>query len=333
MSEETQLVTIVIPVFQGEAFVAEAIDSVLKQTFRNLEVIVVNDCSTDSTSQILKSYEGRDQRLRVIDLPVNRGVHEARAHGVSASRGDSVGFVDADDFIEPDCIERMVQSMASADADIVICGIRFCSPSGTVGGFKVRFSGPQVIDKDILTRFCSLDFGTGSLCNKLFRRGVIEQYATASFGEELTINEDYLVNFGAFLAAKRVFLLPDALYFYRQHPSSVTQRGAAAERFSKMIRAYVIGLETYAHAGSDARDHIDMLYSNQLRFPCYRIEDVDELDRWFGHLGESIVRLAKVHPAALYRMCHLYDVSGAPSAGLVSRTKRFLGQFFAGRLN
>lgn len=282
--------------------------SVSSQSCPDIEIIVVNDNSTDNTRRLLGEYAKQEPRLHLIDLDKNVGAHLARASGVMAAKAMVLGFLDADDWFHQDAIKRMLHALEFDSADTVICGIQFSSREGELGQHKLKFAHEEAVDSEILRRFCDLSFGTGSLCNKLYRREVLEPFISHDFGETVAINEDYIVNFGVFSVAKRVCLLPDSLYYYRQHSLSVTASPLSAKAFAGMLRAYVLCLETYSGLGHSAREQIDILYARQLRFECYRVSSPIELEEFSEHLAESLKRLADIHPTAIYKLIHLFEI-------------------------
>ncbi|WP_167505931.1 glycosyltransferase family 2 protein [Desulfosediminicola flagellatus] len=301
------LISIVIPVYQGEVFISETLNSLINQTYENIEIVVVDDCSTDNSCLIVNTFQTKDKRVKLERLQNNSGVHHARIHGVKKAHGDFLGFVDADDWLHPQAIEKMISALMSINGDIVICGVQFCSEDSIPGKFKVRFQKDDIIEKSILSKFSNLRFGTGSLCNKLYRRQIIEPYITNDFSEDVVINEDYLVNFGAFKTASRICLLKDMLYFYRQHNKSATASEDRAAAFAYMIRSYVICLEQYTDNDQPLKAMVDTLYSKQLSFDTYRINNVSTLDYFSDHISESLKRLANIHPTAIYSLCHIFD--------------------------
>ena len=113
------LVSVLIPVYNVERYIEQCLDSVIAQTYGNIEIIVVDDGSTDRSGEILDAYAGRDGRVRVIHKP-NGGVSAARNDGLKLCAGEYVYIMDSDDFIEPDAIERMCREAVDADADVVI---------------------------------------------------------------------------------------------------------------------------------------------------------------------------------------------------------------------
>ncbi|QQS55646.1 MAG: glycosyltransferase family 2 protein [Candidatus Competibacteraceae bacterium] len=307
MEKYSPLVSILIPSYQVEEFILATVESAASQTYSKIEIIAVADGCTDGTVDILRDYGRHDSRLHIIALDKNEGVHLARVRAMSAAQGEFVGFLDADDWLQPEFVERMVSAMTLGHADIVICGIRYATKDGTQGVHKVRFGRSELVDKDILRRFCDLGFGTGSLCNKLYRREAIEPFLSQDFGETVPINEDYIVNFGAFATAKRVCLLSNTLYFYRQHPSSVTASSHRAKVFALMLRAYIVCLETYVGRISQAEELVDTLYAAQFHYDAYRVDSRIALTEYADHIAESLKRLAIIHPTAIYGLMHLFE--------------------------
>jgi glycosyltransferase involved in cell wall biosynthesis len=243
----------------------------------------------------------------VIDLSANVGVHLARARGVEISTGDVIGFVDGDDWIHPEMVKRMRKALDETQSSISICGILSSSVAGRIIGSKLKFRKNKIIDGNILTRFCNFEYGTGSLCNKLYRRDVISGASGREFGETVLAGEDYIVNVGAFAKAKRVVLLPSSFYYYRENPESVSRSWGQARRFAQILRSYVICLETYATSKDVDMQLIDALYRRQLRFECYRVSDTPDLDQFRENIALTLNRLAAIRPEAIYSIAHVFD--------------------------
>ena len=111
-------ISIVVPVYNAECYLGQCIESIISQSYRNLEIILVNDGSTDHSSEICRHYVGVDDRIVVVDQK-NQGVVRARQSGVEAATGDFIGWVDADDWIEPEYIEKLAELQKESEADIV----------------------------------------------------------------------------------------------------------------------------------------------------------------------------------------------------------------------
>lgn len=114
-------ISIVIPIYNTEQYLDKCVDSVLNQTYKNLEVILVDDGSTDDSGKICDYYAAKDQRVVIIHQR-NQGNNVARKNGVKIANGDYVGFVDSDDWIEPDMYQCMVDNIKKNNADIVSVG-------------------------------------------------------------------------------------------------------------------------------------------------------------------------------------------------------------------
>ena len=117
--KEQPLVSVIIPVYNVERYLAQCLDSVSHQTYQNLEIICVNDGSRDGSPDILRRYADEDARIQVIDK-ANGGVSRARNDALDCARGEYIMFVDSDDWVEPDACENAVNAMREYDADIVM---------------------------------------------------------------------------------------------------------------------------------------------------------------------------------------------------------------------
>ena len=115
------MVSVIVPIYNVEKYLKRCIDSILNQTYKNLEIILVDDGSPDKCPQICDEYAKSDKRIKVIHKQ-NAGVSAARNDGLAIAQGDLIGFVDSDDFIHPSMYEEMVNYLVSQDCDLVSCG-------------------------------------------------------------------------------------------------------------------------------------------------------------------------------------------------------------------
>ncbi len=118
--ENVKLVSIIIPVYNVAPYLVEALESAIHQTYKNLEIIIIDDGSTDGSETICDEYARKDHRVRVIHQD-NKGLSAARNIGLGIMTGDAVAFLDSDDALEFDYVEKLVEAMNREDADIVIC--------------------------------------------------------------------------------------------------------------------------------------------------------------------------------------------------------------------
>ncbi len=302
------LVSIIVPAFNASAYLRRCVDSILCQSHRKIEVIVVNDCSTDDTADILNEMSAKDSRLKAIHLSENAGVHGARSRGVAVAQGEFIGFADADDWLAPGMIAALLaEAAAGQGADIVICGAVLATAIGQTGRHKVRFRRRKVFGDRLLERFCRLEFGSGVLWNKLYRAELIRPHALLSLERKVDAAEDYIVNIGCFAKAARVVVLPRTYYYYFEHPESASRSASNARGFSRTLRAYIACLEAYSDSLRADFGLISGLYGRQLTMPCYMVPSAADLAPLKDELRETLERLARVHPEGIYSLVHVFD--------------------------
>ena len=118
--KEEKLISVIIPVYNVEKYLRRCIDSVINQTYKNLEIIIVDDGSTDNSSNICDEYTNKDSRVKVVHKE-NGGLSSARNVGIELAKGDLIAFVDSDDYIELEMYEKLKENMDKYDSDIAIC--------------------------------------------------------------------------------------------------------------------------------------------------------------------------------------------------------------------
>lgn len=210
----SKIVSIIIPVYNVEEYLPQCLDSVLGQTYRDLEVIVVNDGSTDGSLRIMKEYAARDPRIRIIDKQ-NEGVAPTRNVGLKAATGDYILFVDSDDWIEPDMVEFLVTQQQSTQADIVVCGSVINDTTISKEPFE-----KQSWDKEkAVYEFLRHKELRGQLWNKLFRRNDVEGI---SFMPEISYGEDALFCWNVLQNIKQIVFTNKQLYHYRMNDGSIS---------------------------------------------------------------------------------------------------------------
>ena len=214
-----ELISIVIPAYNIEGYLGPTLDSILAQTYKNLEIIVVNDGSKDKTGAVADTYAAKDTRIRVIHKE-NGGVTSARLCGVAEAAGEYIGFVDGDDFIEPQMYARLMENLQTHGADISHCGYQMVFPSRVDYYYN---TGKLVAQNDVQGCTDLLDgaFVEPALVNKLYRR---ELFAGLDewMDKSIRINEDLLMNFYLFRQAENAVFEDVCPYHY------VLRKGSAA---------------------------------------------------------------------------------------------------------
>lgn len=218
-----QLVSVIVPIYNAERYLKSCIDSILSNTYQNLQIILVDDGSTDSSAAICDRYAANDNRIIVIHQ-YNSGIVAARNTGLTTASGSYISFVDADDQIAPEFYKKMVAAMESEEADIATCeyrhklediisGAEICSNNTVFHTFEEQLS--------VLTCAPSIRSTTWSgpyIWNKLYRAERIRE----QFKKECLMCEDLQFNYDYIKSSKKMVLVGEGLYFYRLHDESVT---------------------------------------------------------------------------------------------------------------
>lgn len=215
------LLSIVIPIYNAARFLPRCLESLIGQTYTNLEIICVDDGSTDDSGRILDEYAARDARLKVLHRE-NAGVSAARNRGMALATGELITFVDADDWLEPGAYEQVIPCMQKG-VDLVCFGsyvdgkVEDCCLAGMKEHQRVKFAGVQ----DAAQCIQRTDV---FVWNKLFRKSIITAKGIR-FPEDITCGEDAAFYFCYASVADKAFYLQEKLYHY------VQQEGSAMARF------------------------------------------------------------------------------------------------------
>ena len=226
MSRE-KLLSVIVPVYNVEAYLPRCVDSILQQSYENLEVILVDDGSRDGSGRICDEYAARDSRVRVIHKE-NGGLSSARNAGLDAAAGEYLTFVDSDDWIEPDAYGPMVALLEGSSAALV-CGGRYDVDGKT--GEKTLGLCPKktetVSGEAMAGRIFLWDGCDSSACDKLYRRCLLEKFRYP----EGKVCEDVCVTYKIVLEAETVVLWDRPFYNYYHRPNSITTAGLSETSF------------------------------------------------------------------------------------------------------
>ncbi len=240
------LISLIVPVYNVESYVRNCLDSLIRQTYSNIEIICVNDCSGDASGEICDEFAAMDNRISVIHKRVNEGLSEARNTGLNIARGEYIAFIDSDDWIDCSYVEILYDAICSSKADIVQCSyVRVANEAVTVQknrqvGKKLNMTGRQAIKKlysNTLTQ-PSIDYTV--VWNKLYRRTVIERIRFPKGA----IFEDQFFTYRCFERAERICVLDCLLYYYRDNGSSITKQEYNI-RFQDDIKAHEEQIEHF----------------------------------------------------------------------------------------
>lgn len=216
---EPPLVSVLIPLYNVERYLDDCVRSVVAQTHRDLEIVLVDDGSTDRSGAICDAWAARDARVRVVHT-ANRGVAAARNRGLDEARGDVVCFVDSDDWIERDLVERVVRIMERRHADMVVFTYHSASDDGSrtrVSDDAAKFPSPGARDSAQALELLWTERVQNFLWSFAARRAL---YEGVRF-EEGYVMEDMGVTYRLFDAARSIYFLPEPLYHYRVRAESI----------------------------------------------------------------------------------------------------------------
>lgn len=208
------MISIVLPVYNAEKYLSDTIHSVLNQTYQNFEIIAVNDGSKDHSLEILKQID--DSRLRIIDKE-NTGVSDTRNVALEAVEGEYVCFLDADDCLAPQFLQRLQDVATEKQADMVVCN--YMPFRGTPVFDDKRADMVSVQSTEILVRAGVLT----SACTKLIRTSILRRYPI-QFAKDMTFGEDLFFCWKAFLVSENVWFIDEKLYGYRMTGSGATSK-------------------------------------------------------------------------------------------------------------
>lgn len=220
--EEKTLFSIIVPVYNVEKYLDKCLASILRQTFKNFECIIIDDGSPDNSNAIIDKYVKLDQRFKVIHQK-NMGISAARNTGLDIAKGDYIIFVDSDDYIADDYLEKFAKKIADTDADIVICG--FIEAYKDYEKNKVfTAESTEVIKQNILA-----DVWPSYVWNKCYKKDLFTNIrfpVGKIFEDILTIPE-------LCLYAQKIVCIPDKLYYYnRQNENSITTNMSSEKMYN-----------------------------------------------------------------------------------------------------
>ena len=216
-------ISVIIPVYNIEKYLSQCVESVISQSYENLEIILIDDGSTDNSPQICDEFSRKDNRVIVIHKK-NGGAASARNEGLRKATGDCLAFVDSDDFIEENAFFIMTETMLRTGADIVECA--FCNDYKDKSVSVVSFQEEVAFSSTEYLRLFLSNWICGLACDKLFKTEVLK----GIFYEEGHKIDDEFFTYQGVLNAQKIVYTPKVLYHYRMRASSVMRDKTAGER-------------------------------------------------------------------------------------------------------
>lgn len=228
MDKEQPLISVIVPVYNVEKYLKKCVDSITSQTYKNLEILLVDDGSTDSSGQICNEFEKNDARIKVIHKK-NGGLSDARNAGLDRAKGQYYAFIDSDDYIQDNTIEIMLNAIKKNKSEIAVCNmIRFLEEGETVQFYcptdhEVLYQGNQ--------RYKTLN--QPSVCNKLFEAKLFEgiRFPKGKYYEDTFVYHEVLYR------ANNIVLTGTDSYWYLSREDSIVGQPQYTERYFDFIEA------------------------------------------------------------------------------------------------
>ena len=272
MMENSKVVSIIVPIYNVGKYLEKCITSILDQTYQNIEVVLINDGSTDDSDDICKKYKEVDNRIKYISKE-NGGIASTRNVGISAVTGDYICFVDGDDYIEKNMIEVLVSAMIEDNADIVTCG-HYRDINEEIVEDSITDEN-ILVDKDEALFDLLSDIKIRSyLWGKIFKKELFE----GIYFEDGRVFEDTLIMYQLFEKAEKVKYLKDVLYHYVIRSGSITDETDVTKReaiYEEMVYSYKMRSEHFKYN--------EILYKASLTRLCYSIFEYIGIEIKYGN--------------------------------------------------
>ena len=211
--------SVIVPIYNVEKYLSKCLDSLINQTMNEIEIICVNDGSTDNSENVAKEYVQKDNRIRYI-YQENQGLSSARNTGIKASKAPYLMFCDSDDWYDETMCEKMYDTITKNDVDFACCGIQMSydiknptSEKEDKDYYRMKYEGVVSVTTDMLEK---LDV---SSCNKIMKKEILDKY-NIRYPNRLNY-EDYCLFFQLLSVSNKIYCLPEYLYYYRRHENSI----------------------------------------------------------------------------------------------------------------
>ncbi len=235
------MISVIVPIYGVEAYLNKCVRSIVMQTYRDLEIILVDDESPDKCPAMCDAWALKDDRIRVLHIP-HGGLSDARNKGLEASSGEFIVFVDSDDYLAPEHCEKLLTAQKETNADIVIGNFALLPKDGRIVANRFpflesvcTFSGRQCLSFLFAKNGSSLLPGGNVAWGKLYRRGIFMGKSPLRYPVGRTY-EDSFVTYKACFAADTVTIIPDVLYFYVKREGSITDKPSFAKLKDLFVR-------------------------------------------------------------------------------------------------
>ena len=261
------MISVIVPVYNVEPYLSQCVESILCQTYSDLEILLVDDGSPDRCGQICDEYAKQDCRVKVFHTR-NEGLSAARNLGLQNAKGEYIGFVDSDDWIEPEMYEVLLKGLEETESNVCVCG--FCQEPGTI---KKDFQPEEAVYQDVNALKALLEEKINyNVWNKLYRREMFQDrfFPVGKNYEDIAIMHRIMYEAG------RVIIIPNVEYHYRVRSGSITKT-YTAKNLIDHADAY---LSSYSFLTGIKNGRMLVQHQELLRLPAKGISQVWRW--WYG---------------------------------------------------
>lgn len=232
--ERNSLISVIVPIYNVEMYLNNCIESIVNQKYNNLEIILVDDGSTDKSFNLCDIWASKDSRIKVIHKK-NGGLSDARNAGLKIAQGEFIAFVDSDDWIDDIFLQKLYLAILQSNADIAECSVKFVDEDGKPIKERNVKNGYTILNKKEALQALILENGVyQTVWNKLYRRSVIKDI----FFEVGRCNEDEFWTYKVIDNAEFMILVNNSMYNYRQRQSSIMGRGYSIKRLDGVLAKF-----------------------------------------------------------------------------------------------
>ena len=289
--DSKELISVIVPVYNVRSYLEKCFESIAGQNYRNLEIILVDDGSTDGSGDLCEELAGRDSRVRVIHKK-NGGLGSARNAGIDAARGEILSFVDSDDWIEPGMYDTLTEIMHRENAQIIACGIKKVSETGEVSYYQDNLEERRVYTREeALIELPKNERLSNSMCNKLFRRETIQGLHI----NEQIFYEDNPFTPQCFARAEKIAYTAEPFYCYFERTGSISRKGFSVREFDR-VTADRMRLDFYREHFPQCESAAAIAYIGSGLKVYYQSRDCQEAREQRVELREELKRTMRDYP-------------------------------------
>lgn len=287
----TPLVSIIVPVYNVEKYLEQCVDSLLNQTYQKIEILLIDDGSTDSSGKVCDDF-ARKYSIITAYHKKNSGLGLTRNYGLDRLNGDYVTFVDSDDYLEKDAIEKLVAGLDNNQNDTVIGGFTKVTDSGKVlytESYTEEIINQGKVYSNLFIRMLGSspskhDFLKPSVWNTLYSVTIIRDHKLYFVSERELISEDFVWNSDYYQYSQNVKIITSASYYYRCNPNSLTQT-YKKDRFARSITFYKYMIKKTSNTSVSEEAHLRLTKS---LFIYVKMCFTQGLERPFGQIKKEI---------------------------------------------